>query len=178
MRYSGLPLYRDFPESGNQIATVVNRRLQLGTKLWQITRLAITICQKVADSKITRVSTFCKSMLIICLDPNSNNYIYHIGKKSVKCQYQNHSFIFVSHLNRTQVCRRVTYKCATLPWLGYGQIVAVVTRELTCALPRPQVTRVRTIDFMTRLLLDLDIRDLIITSRRNLKLGPWFAEVC
>ena len=48
---------------------------------------------------------------------------------------------------------------------------------LTQDSPQGQVTRVRSINFMTRLLLDLDIRGLIIASRTNLESRPRFAKV-
>ena len=44
-------------------------------KLWRITRLGVAIRQKLANSEIICVSTYDKSMVIICLDPNLNNYI-------------------------------------------------------------------------------------------------------
>ena len=62
----GLNLDAVFP---NQVSRLIC------SKHWQITRPGFAIRQKLADSEIICVSTNDKSMVIIRLNPNSNNYI-------------------------------------------------------------------------------------------------------
>ena len=62
-------------------------------RFWRITRLGVDICQKLADSEIIHLSTNDKSMVIIRLDPNLNNY------STSNHQFYDSTTIGLSHQN-------------------------------------------------------------------------------
>ena len=129
------------------------------------------ICQKRKISFAPNNSIFLLAFLLYLIAPNKSQYLCPSPKKYFFCETKPDKTKSNFKLDDLQ-SHMASIRRVELRYSCFAPFMVLLTPYLA----RGQVTRPRSIKFMTRLLFDLDIR-LIIASRTYLKSGPRFGVV-